>query len=142
MRYNAASQCYRKIGFNIALPIARIIGNSVSPREVLKLSEKTCWGKTSRLRLGILILSLSLNLIMLGYYVSKREDSIIREGDLWIGHKVDEGCFWKVHGSGCGCCGSDFSSWLYVPKSFNLTIGCWYHVTVYKGLIIDFEEIR
>jgi len=75
--------------------------------------------------------------VFVGYSLPKK--SSVREGDLWINEKVDDGKFWKVRGSWCGCCGSDFAGWLYAPKSFNLTVGYWYHLTVYGNLIVDFE---
>lgn len=77
---------------------------------------------------------------LVGYSLPKK--SFLREGDLYINEKVDEGDFWKVRGSWCGCCGSDFAGWLYASKSFNLTIGYWYHITVYGDLIVDSEGIK
>jgi len=73
-----------------------------------------------------------------GYSLPKK--SPIREGYLWVNEKIDDGGFYKVRGSHCGCCGSDFAGWLYAPKFLNLTIFHGYHITVYGNVIIGFEE--
>lgn len=61
----------------------------------------------------------------------------IRRGDLWIGEKIDEGDFWRVRGSLCGHCGSDFNEYLYAPKYLNLTLNKWYSLKVYGSIIIE-----
>jgi len=63
----------------------------------------------------------------------------VRKGYFYVNQKKDAGKYDMVHASFCGCCGSDFSDWLYVPKSFNFTVGCSYHITVYGEYIVDFE---
>jgi len=65
----------------------------------------------------LLVISVSFSI---GYHLPK--NNLISEGDLWIAEKIDNGYFWKIRGSWCGCCGSDFWGWLYAPKSFNFTV--------------------
>ena len=79
---------------------------------------------------------IALSNILTSVLLEGRETEI-RKGDLWIAEKIDEGDFWKVRGSWCGCCGSDFSGWLYAPKYLNLTRNNWYSLKVYGSIIIE-----
>jgi len=87
------------------------------------------------------VVVLSVVAVILLIVFSARSPSVVevREGDLYVNQKKDAGKYDMVHASWCGCCGSDFADWLYVPKSFNFTVGCSYHITVYGEYIVDFE---